>query len=371
MSAWSHISIFRFSLSLSKPIPVGHTLLTTREGLLVALEDEDGCVGLGEVVPLPGMHKETLAQAGQELSLLCEHLSQVPLDTELDTLLTSLDELYVRFQISPSVRFGIDMAALFYRSGREMQMLHSLLHPESLSRLPVQALLGGERGALLALAKERLDEGYTTFKVKVGRASLDDDIRTLHELRELLGPEAVLRLDPNQAWTLEQAVHFVENTRHIQWEFLEEPLRDSLQLPSLYDETDAAYALDESLGWGNSESFVQSDGKDPRLEKASALILKPHILGGWKPTQAWIKWALMHDKKVVFSDCFGTGLGIVFLAHWASSLRQCGAQGLDTWRWMEQDLVSPVIHSGWVEMESSYEVLAQIHPGLLEPVKVG
>lgn len=368
MSHFYRVQLYAFALPLVRPIPVGHQTIASREGILLSLEDQHGCLGLGEVMPLPGMHKETLEEAKLEIQTLVPSLLDMKLGSDVFQSLEQLDSLYQNHSTSPSVRFGFDMAMMFYHSSFQMELLHKLLEPQSDSVVNVQALLSGEPEELIQQALTRHGEGYRTFKVKLGRSSLQEDIDLVHILRERLGPDVVLRLDPNRAWSLKDAIQFVQQTRSVHWEFLEEPLRVAKEIPALVDETQASIALDESLGWGTDEEPLQPNSRDARLDKASALVLKPHILGGWKTTQAWITWALAHQKKVVFSDCFGSGLGVGFLAHWASSLKQGGAQGLDTGRWLEQDLIPPVIQSGSVEMESSYEVLAQIHPEILRPL---
>ncbi len=218
-----------------------------------------------------------------------------------------------------------------------------------------------------------MEEGYRAFKLKLGRQSIEEDIDCVRRLCLQVGSGVVLRLDPNRAWSPEEATRFVDGTRDCGWEYLEEPLRDSRFLPSWVEETGCSIALDESLGgWGESvgdEEPILPGQDDPRLLCAQTLILKPHILGGWSGTQHWILWAQQHQKQIVWSDCFGSGLGRVFLAHWAASLGQNSPVGLDTGRWFADDLIPPWMEAGFVDMKDANRQYLSVNRALLSPVE--
>ena len=52
----------RFSLHLREPLFSGAGPITRRKGILLALCDEDGRTGFGEISPLPGLHRESIAE---------------------------------------------------------------------------------------------------------------------------------------------------------------------------------------------------------------------------------------------------------------------------------------------------------------------
>ena len=59
---------------------------------------------------------------------------------------------------------------------------------------------------MVAQTKRFLDEGFTHIKVKLGK-NADDDILRIATLRNALGPDIPLRIDANQGWTPEEAIH--------------------------------------------------------------------------------------------------------------------------------------------------------------------
>jgi len=71
--------------------------------------------------------------------------------------------------------------------------------------------------------REALGRGFRAFKLKVGSADADRDVRRATLLRELAGPEAALMLDANQQWTLPQALRMCEALAPMEPYWIEEP----------------------------------------------------------------------------------------------------------------------------------------------------
>jgi L-fuconate dehydratase len=72
-------------------------------------------------------------------------------------------------------------------------------------------------------AREALDLGFRAFKLKVGSADYNRDIRRAFMLRELVGPECRLMLDANQQWTFPEAVKMSDALRDVDPFWIEEP----------------------------------------------------------------------------------------------------------------------------------------------------
>jgi L-alanine-DL-glutamate epimerase-like enolase superfamily enzyme len=101
---------------------------------------------------------------------------------------------------------------------------------------PLWRLLGGRTGEVPVYASginpdrpeeivaQRRDEGYRAFKLKVGFGR-DADLANLRKLRDLLGPDAPLMVDANQAWTPDEALEMIAPLQDFGLGWLEEPLR--------------------------------------------------------------------------------------------------------------------------------------------------
>jgi L-fuconate dehydratase len=82
--------------------------------------------------------------------------------------------------------------------------------------------LGYSNEKLTRLATEAVDAGFNHIKMKVGR-DLDDDIRRLEIVREIMGPDRYLMIDANQVWEVDQAISWVNTLKRFNPFFIEEP----------------------------------------------------------------------------------------------------------------------------------------------------
>ncbi len=107
------------------------------------------------------------------------------------------------------------------------------------AREPLHRLLGGARSAvavyasainlhltkeqLLAQVEDHLSQGYTAFKLKIGRADAEEDIDRCRAVRKLIGARSLM-LDANQKWTAGEAVQRCRGLAAVTPAFVEEPL---------------------------------------------------------------------------------------------------------------------------------------------------
>jgi L-fuconate dehydratase len=71
--------------------------------------------------------------------------------------------------------------------------------------------------------REALGRGFHAFKLKVGSADAERDVRRAVMLRELAGPLATIMLDANQQWTLPQALQMCRLLAPVEPYWIEEP----------------------------------------------------------------------------------------------------------------------------------------------------
>lgn len=72
------------------------------------------------------------------------------------------------------------------------------------------------------LVREGVADGWTHFKMKVGR-DLDDDIRRAAVIREEIGSHRKLMMDANQIWDVDQAINWIKSLADYQPHWIEEP----------------------------------------------------------------------------------------------------------------------------------------------------
>jgi len=197
-------------------------------------------------------------------------------------------------------------------------------------------------------------------KVKVGKDPAEDAQRT-NSLADLLqrqrGFDARVRLDANQAWTVDEAVNFISNLSEVAVaciEYLEEPTQwegDPSKMMSDWEEVSKKtchrmkLAVDESLTEGKISLSGLADCNAP----IAALILKP-ALQGLENTMELAEWALARGIQPVLSSAFESGVAMCHFAILAGSMTGgatslahgiSACHGLGTFTRLAEDVLNP------------------------------
>ena len=315
-------------------LPLAGRVIHERSGFLVRIDSDSVAWGWGDVAPLPGFSRESIEDAEAELTAWAGRLRGARFDLRGDGL-----ERWLGYEsavaASPSVRFGLETAlsSLARRMGDGAAAELACFE----GAVPVNGLLAGSREQVLADAARLRDGGCRAVKLKVGGRPVEEDVELTRAVRHVIGDAVSLRLDANRSWSLEQAVAFGRELGAAAVEYLEEPLRDPAQLRALFDATGIPVALDESL------LELRPEDLEGRRE-VGAVVLKPTLLGGIARAREWAAKALALDIRPVVSSCFESGVGLLALAAFAwESTGDAVPAGLDTYRWLDADVVEPRI----------------------------
>lgn len=165
---------------------------------------------------------------------------------------------------------------------------------------PIMAIAGYYtlQNSLSDLAKETRDLvalGCSGLKLKVGGLSVDEDVARVKTVRESGGAGFNLAVDANQAWSLSDALKFVEACQHLDLQWVEEPVHwdnDIVDLAALREQTDIPICA------GQSEITVAGVA---RLIDAGAIDicnLHPGYVGGITPWLVSADLARQNGLKV-------------------------------------------------------------------------
>ena len=181
------------------------------------------------------------------------------------TLQALCRELERRLPDTPAARAAVDIA------------LHDLLAQHL--GIPLVEMLGRAHESLatsitigikpvdetVAEADEYVGRGFKILKIKLGH-SLDEDLERLARVRERIGTEVGIRVDPNQGYSAGDVNTFVDRTEDLGIEFLEQPMAA--------DDIDAMRALPESVRARLAADETLLDARD-----ALRLIEPPRACG--------------------------------------------------------------------------------------------
>jgi o-succinylbenzoate synthase len=328
----ARIGIRAFDLPLARPLRVGDHLLAGRAGLLVIAEDGEGHAGIGEAAPLPGLHRESFEAAATQLLELAPQLEGCTVPEGCQALAGAFTAWLGPSELAPSVRCGIEGAVLSLLADRANLALPQLLAAAPAKRLRINGLLDGEPDALIAEAARLAGGGYAALKIKVGRRGPLEEAELTAAIRARVGAAVALRLDANRAWDLPTALGFAERVAAAKPAYVEEPVRNPLDLPLFTHHAGIRVALDETL-------LPFSPDTPPPLHGVAALILKPTILGGYERGAGWVRLARREGREAVVSAAFPSAVGLALDAALAAALAPDDVHGLGTSGVFAEDLL--------------------------------
>lgn len=229
------VEVIPYALPFTEPYVTARGTLERREMVLLRLRDEDGIVGLGEAVPLSLRGGATLEQVVRELEGWAEHREDDGLSAPARCAVAT-------------ARMDLLGRKTGSQAGGDDEMV------------PCNAtLVAGPPEQVAAQAERWAEDGFTTFKLKLGAESASvphigvltrtrvDDLEQVRAVREALGPEARIRVDVNGAWDLETAKRTLAELEPLGIELAEQPVATLEEMAELAGSTSIPLAADESV----------------------------------------------------------------------------------------------------------------------------
>jgi len=325
-----NFQIYKYALPLNQPLTVLGHQLNNREGFIIHLESDANTEGFGEAAPLPGLSAETLQDALEQLQFLQSRFINLPIPDGVEKLDGAFDAWLTKFKMHPSVQFGIEMAVLNLIANGRNQPLHKLLSFSANDHIQINGLLQGDTNYVVHHAKELISEGFTALKLKVG-GGVEENIHRVQAVTEVVAGRALLHLDANKSWNLEEAITFGKGIGCIFVDYIEEPLINISDIPEFYHQTSIPAALDESLSVHNFEEIKSIEGVE-------ILVLKPTRLGSIEKIWGIMKEAQRLAIRTVISSGFESSLGLLTLAQLSATSGRTPSAGLDTFKWFKKDV---------------------------------
>jgi O-succinylbenzoate synthase len=282
---------------LRQPLQTSHGLWRVREGIILRLEAEK--VSFGEIAPLEWFGSESFDRALD----FCNQLSG---EVDEQTILNIPDRL-------PACQFGFE------------SLMGNWSVP-SVERSQIAALLPtGEKA--LETWQNLWQQGYQTFKWKIGAAPISEELGIFKQLIQSLPSDALLRLDANGGLSYSEAEKWLQICDSTDIEFLEQPLSiyqfdAMLELSQKYN---TPLAIDESIATLNQLKDCYQKGW------REIFVIKPAIAGSPSRLRQFCR---EYSIDAVFSSVFETAIGRqagLSLAAELSSKNRAFGYGTDYW----------------------------------------
>ncbi|WP_020614372.1 mandelate racemase/muconate lactonizing enzyme family protein [Sediminispirochaeta bajacaliforniensis] len=303
--------VWPVTLKLRAPFTIAYSTLDETVNVFFRIVTDTGLTGCGVAAPdemVTGENETTILPALRETA---EPLLRGSDPLKMGMLIEKLGKALPK---EPTARAAVDMA-LFDLLGKK-------------AHLPLFQLLGACRSSIktsvtvgIMPLEETLEEtrrwiakGFSAIKLK-GGLNLEEDIRKVRRLRELLGPGVGLRFDANQGYSVEEAQRFIEETASAKLEAIEQPTPAAS--PALLGDVRAGgrgvvpVMADESL-LKLSDAFHLA-----RKKLVDMLNIKLMKTGGIRPAERIAAIARAAGQEIMVGCMDEAGLGVAAGLHFA------------------------------------------------------
>ena len=298
---------------LRAPLTAAHGTVEHRDLILLELHDPTTNLrGFGEAAPLEsydGVPTSAVIDALHDCMagpLQRFRATQAIDPAERAALLAECE----RIAVLPQALAAIDLA-LWDLVGRSYhEPLWRVLDPHGFPAEPIEVnatIAATDRAGAATEAARSREQGFRTIKLKVGTG---DDAGRVAAVRAAAGPNMKIRLDANGAWSVDEAIRWLEVLEPAGIELCEEPVHGVDAIAEVAAQTRVPIAIDESA-------------LDPQaLERRAcrAICLKIGRCGGITGVLAQAKKARKLHYQVYLASTYDGPLGIAAALHVAAAL---------------------------------------------------
>ena len=236
------LEVIPYSLPFREPYVTSRGELRERRLILVRIRGE-GVEGIGETAALSLRGGSSLASIASEIRDRCwPGLLDGPVDPS--RLWSAIARCRNR-GASAEALAAVDIALHDLAGRASGDPVWRLLGASEASPVICNAPLpAANPAATRKLAEDWQARGFRTFKLKVGLAG---DVTQVATVRQTLGPEAVIRVDANGSWDVDQAKDRLNAMAHHGVELAEQAVGTFEQMAELRRRVTVTLAADESL----------------------------------------------------------------------------------------------------------------------------
>lgn len=218
----TEVRTHHLSAELHTPFVTALRRTTQTRSLVVELIDEDGRRGLGEAPQVFQVTGDSIAGAR---SCVEEVLAPLLTGRDPDEPVVTSRAVERAVRDNHAAKMAIDIALHDLSARRQNLSLVRHLGGSATSVETDVTLSAGEIDGLREAAADRVKEGFTTLKLKVGTDAAGDLAR-IAAVRDAAGAGVTIRLDANQGWTPRDAVRIIHGLEDagLGIEFVEQPV---------------------------------------------------------------------------------------------------------------------------------------------------
>lgn len=322
------VSFDKKTFLFKQPGGTSRGVLTEKHAWFLYLWDSANpeIVGVGECSIIPGLTPEfhDLESYENKVRKLCEEINAGNFTLE------NISGLSEELQDSPSVLFGLETAVLDLQTGGK-SLFYDTAFTRAETQIPINGLIWmGTEEFMNTQIEDKLAEGYSCIKMKIGAIDFEKEVAILASLRKRFAADVLtLRVDANGAFSPEEAPGKLDRLAELEIHSIEQPIRAGQwkKMAELCAQTGIPIALDEELiGIYGLENKRRLLGEI----RPQYIILKPSLHGGISGTKEWIALAESLDIPWWITSALESNVGLNVIAQLTSTYDIKIPQGLGT-----------------------------------------
>lgn len=307
----------KYLLNFKRPSGTSRGIMTEKETWFLLLE-ENGKTGIGECGILRSLSVDDRPDYEEKLKWVCENI-HLGKDQLLDAL--------IHF---PSIQFGVETAFLSLVSKTPFDLFPSEF-TQGKKTMQINGLVWmGEEDFMKTQIEEKLAEGFTCIKLKIGAIDFKRELELLRFIRQNFDASKIeIRVDANGAFKPDDALEKMQQLAQFNLHSIEQPIKANQvsRMRLLCENPPFPIALDEEL-----IGVYDIESKHELLEKIKPhyIILKPSLIGGFKGTLEWISVAEKLNIGWWITSALESNIGLNAITQFTYTLKSNLPQGLGT-----------------------------------------
>ena len=309
--------IFQFK----RPSGTSRGILTEKLAWFITIwnTENESIKGVGECSIIPGLSPDFSNEKTYE-----NKIKEVV--EEIEHYAKRIDQL----EAFPSIYFGIETALLDLNNGGK-RLYFDTPFAQGRESIHINGLVWmGDPNFMKRQIDEKIRDGFTCIKLKIGAINFNEELAILDGIRELYSAKDItIRVDANGAFSPKEALKKLHDLSPFHIHSIEQPIAPNQHqlMRELCEKSPVPIALDEEL-----IGVYEEKNKIKLLEKIQPqyIILKPSLHGGLKGSLEWIKLANERDIPWWITSALESNIGLDAIAQFTSTFNVSLPQGLGT-----------------------------------------
>lgn len=337
-------SIQYYPLHFIRPAGTSRGVMLVKKSWILTLERE-GITGIGEISIIEDLSPEYTNQTEFETKIqeFCE--KAITLNT------SSVDEIEGLKEF-PSILFGIESALLdLNNSGKRMYFDNDFFSGKK--QISINGLVWmGHEDSMRDQIEQKLEQGFSTIKMKIGAIDLKTEISLLSSIRKSYSSkEITLRVDANGAFTPAEATKVLHQLAELDIHSIEQPIKAGnwQEMKKLCSNPPIPIALDEELIgiWDREKKIELLEYIQPQF-----IILKPSLHGGISGVKEWITLATERNIDWWMTSALESNIGLNVICQLTAEYENILPQGLGTGSLYSNNIPSQLsVENGFIQLK--------------------